>query len=175
MCRKLVLTGAFEHPSFDSSAHVESAFVALGWLLLIKEDHEQARVLVAILVSVLFLALHLSVKPLRRCAEALGSLAHVAQPPAAMHMQRNNRHFCRIEDEILMTGIELALLVIYLCVLVIKTCEPGLLGDGGQGESESAHLVVRSICRTYGFGETASGKTCCGPLSLTLTLCGHVS
>ena len=46
MCRKLTLT---------------------GWLLLIREDFEQARVLAAILVSIGFLSLRLTIRPLRRC------------------------------------------------------------------------------------------------------------
>jgi hypothetical protein len=45
MCRKLTLTGA---------------------VLLIGDESEQARVLVALLVSLVFLSLHLSVRPLRR-------------------------------------------------------------------------------------------------------------
>eukprot|EP00966_Prymnesium_polylepis_P238306 5511682-Prymnesium_polylepis.1 len=45
MCRKLALT---------------------GWVLLIGEDYEQARVLVALLVSVSFMAIHLAIKPLKR-------------------------------------------------------------------------------------------------------------
>lgn len=45
MCRKLVLT---------------------GWILLIGEDFEQARVLIAIMISVLFLVLHLTFRPLLR-------------------------------------------------------------------------------------------------------------
>lgn len=45
MCRKLVLT---------------------GWVLLIGEDAEMARVLVAILLNVVFLCLHFSLKPFRR-------------------------------------------------------------------------------------------------------------
>jgi hypothetical protein len=48
MCRKLALT---------------------GWLLLIEESFEQARVMVAILVSVFFMAIHIAVKPFKRCAE----------------------------------------------------------------------------------------------------------
>ena len=40
----------------------------LGWVLLIGEEHEQARVLLAILASVFFLALHFSFQPLKRYA-----------------------------------------------------------------------------------------------------------
>ena len=39
-----------------------------GWVLLIGEEAEQARVLVALLVSIGFLVLRLSLKPQRRCA-----------------------------------------------------------------------------------------------------------
>ena len=35
---------------------------------MINEDAEQARVVVAILVSTCFLAMHLAIKPLKRCA-----------------------------------------------------------------------------------------------------------
>jgi hypothetical protein len=45
MCRKLALT---------------------GWVLLLEEEYEQARALVALLVSIAFLALHLSVQPMKR-------------------------------------------------------------------------------------------------------------
>ena len=47
MCRKLALT---------------------GWVLLIPSEYEQARVLVAILVIFVFLALRFSVRPLKRRA-----------------------------------------------------------------------------------------------------------
>ena len=54
MCRKLALT---------------------GWVLLIEEAFEQARVLVALLVSVTFIALRLTIQPLKRCApEAAASV-----------------------------------------------------------------------------------------------------
>jgi hypothetical protein len=46
MCRKLTLT---------------------GWVLLIGEEFEQGRILLALIISTAFLALHLSSKPLKRC------------------------------------------------------------------------------------------------------------
>ena len=49
MCRKITLT---------------------GWVLLIDEGAEQARVLVALLSSITFLAIHLSIKPFLRYADA---------------------------------------------------------------------------------------------------------
>jgi hypothetical protein len=49
MCRKLTLT---------------------GWVLLVEEDFEQARVLMALLASIAFLALHLSIKPFKRAEDA---------------------------------------------------------------------------------------------------------
>ena len=69
--------------------------LAAGWVLLIGEEYEQARVLVALLVSIASVALHLSVKPLRR-----------------------------IEDSYLTSFVELALVLVYLCVLLIKSCDP---------------------------------------------------
>ena len=65
----------------------------------------------ALLVSVTFLALHLFVKPLKRAL-----------------------------DGALMALIELALILIYTCVLLIKTCE------------ESA-----TVCELYGFGRNPKG------------------
>eukprot|EP00966_Prymnesium_polylepis_P123346 2851854-Prymnesium_polylepis.1 len=41
----------------------------VGWVLLIQDGSEQARVVVALLVSFTFLALRLSLKPMRRCAQ----------------------------------------------------------------------------------------------------------
>ena len=38
----------------------------LGWVLLIGEEFEQGRVIVAIFVSIAFLALHFAVKPFKR-------------------------------------------------------------------------------------------------------------
>ncbi|KAL1527507.1 hypothetical protein AB1Y20_008897 [Prymnesium parvum] len=90
MCRKLVLT---------------------GWVLLIPEKSEQARVLVALLVSILFLSLHLAAKPHRRP-----------------------------EDGVLMTIVHLTLILVYLCVLVIKTCN-----------------ASSAACSSFGFGATADG------------------
>ena len=45
MCRKLTVT---------------------GWVLLISEDAEQARVIVALFVSIAFFGLNLRIRPLRR-------------------------------------------------------------------------------------------------------------
>jgi len=72
MCRKLTLT---------------------GWVLLIPSDTELARVLVALLVSIAFLALQLSLKP-----------------------------FKRPEDGTLMMVVQLVLVLVYTCVALIKTC-----------------------------------------------------
>ena len=43
-----------------------------GFVLLIDEGSEQARILVAILVSVTFLALQLTIRPHKRCASVHG-------------------------------------------------------------------------------------------------------
>eukprot|EP00966_Prymnesium_polylepis_P045756 1059373-Prymnesium_polylepis.1 len=70
LCRKLTLT---------------------GWVLLIGEETEQARVLVALLVSIAFLTLQLAVQPYRKK-----------------------------EDTFLMALVSLALILVYICVLLIK-------------------------------------------------------
>ena len=82
-----------------------------GAVLLIGAEFEQARVLVALLTSITFLTLHLAIKPLRRS-----------------------------EDGALMTLVELALILVYTCVLVIKSCEAN-----------------SSVCATYGLGSTSTG------------------
>jgi hypothetical protein len=74
MIRKLVLTG--------------------GVLMIGDGESELARVLAALLFSIVFLAVHFSVKPLKRPV-----------------------------DGALTTLIELGLVLAYTCVLVIKTCE----------------------------------------------------
>jgi fatty-acid desaturase len=53
MCRKLILC---------------------GWLVLIPVDAQQARILVALLVSISFFGLRLSLKPLKRCVAHRSSL-----------------------------------------------------------------------------------------------------
>jgi len=102
MCRKLALT---------------------GWILLIGENFEQARVLVAICVSIAFQAIHLSIQPLRRA-----------------------------EDGVLVHSTELALIFIYLCVLLIKSCDMSSV-KGNHITKEDA----RAICTTFGFGDSADG------------------
>jgi len=82
-----------------------------GFVLLIGEGSENARVLVALLVSTAFLALQLFVKPHKRA-----------------------------EDRWLMTMVMLALVLIYTCVLLIKTCR-----------------LSPAACQTFGFGGTANG------------------
>jgi hypothetical protein len=53
---------------------------SIGWVLLIGEDAEQARVLVALIVSIAFLSLHLSIRPLRRYASSVGNAIERAAP-----------------------------------------------------------------------------------------------
>jgi len=73
MCRKLFIT---------------------GWVMLIEESFEQARVVAALLVSISFQALHLSVMPLKRP-----------------------------EDSTLMHVVELTLIFVYVAILLIKACD----------------------------------------------------
>jgi len=91
--------------AFLSDDYVISAFwweslelcrklVLVGWLLLIPDDAQQARVLVAILFSVAFFGLRLLFMPTLRA-----------------------------EDRVLATLTDLALILVYTCILVIKTCD----------------------------------------------------
>mmetsp|Transcript_20685 Transcript_20685/g.61519 ORF Transcript_20685/g.61519 Transcript_20685/m.61519 type:complete len:631 (+) Transcript_20685:2-1894(+) len=90
MCRKLTLT---------------------GWVLVIRGNAEQARVIVALFVSIIFFGLNLRFRPLRAQDNAsLTTLSH------------------------------LALILLYTCVLTVKTCE-----------------MSEDACRSYGFGASAKG------------------
>ena len=81
LCRDAFLRGKpsrlVEHISFLSGDYKDSAFwwepfemcrklTLTGWVLLIGYDSEQARVLIALLVSITFLALHFTIKPLHK-------------------------------------------------------------------------------------------------------------
>ena len=73
MCRKLALTVlAARIDLLPRAVNRElmsprpAPICTQGWVLLISEDFEQARVLVALLVSITFFGLHLSIRPLRR-------------------------------------------------------------------------------------------------------------
>jgi len=80
-------------------------------VMLIDEDAIQARIIVALLVSVVFLTMKLTIKPLKRP-----------------------------DDSKLSALIELSLILIYVCILIIRTCQY-------SGE----------ICKTFGFGSDANG------------------
>ena len=90
MCRKLTLT---------------------GWVLLIRGNAEQARVIVALFLSICFFGLNLCFRPQRRR-----------------------------DDASLTTMSHLALILLYTCVLTIKTCE-----------------LSPNACESYGFGDSARG------------------
>ena len=98
--------------------------------MLIGEESEQARVLVALLVSITFLALSLAIKPHQRA-----------------------------EDRALATMIELGLIVTYLCVLLIKSCDPrSVWMNAAEISATDAEAIVRATCSAYGFGGTADGN-----------------
>ena len=131
MCRKLVLT---------------------GWVLVIREDAEQARVVIALFVSISFFGLNLRFKPLKRCALVrMGGLCCVAfwRRRSSLALRRTGSHgtgvrACpcgRVEDSSLATLTHLALILTYTCVLAIKTCE-----------------LSPTVCGGYGFGDSAEGE-----------------
>ena len=60
---------------------------------------------------------------------------------------------CRAEDAVLATLTELALVLLYTCVLMLKSCElsPDVcatygLGDDGRGEGASAGGSLTCVC-----------------------------
>eukprot|EP00966_Prymnesium_polylepis_P323126 7379339-Prymnesium_polylepis.1 len=79
--------------------------------MLINESAEQARVVVALFVSITFFGLNLRFKPVRAPIDA-----------------------------VLTTLSDLALILLYTCVLAIKTCE-----------------VSPEVCSSFGFGNTGKG------------------
>jgi len=102
--------------------------VLTGWVLLITESSEQGRVLVGLLVSIAFLVLRLSFRPTKRR-----------------------------DDSSLMTLTELALVLVYVTVLVIKTCDQSALLFSTELQGQDNGLLTKAICSTYGFGEDAAG------------------
>ena len=82
-----------------------------GFILMVPTQSEQGRVLIAISVSLFFLTLQLICRPFRSSA-----------------------------DNWLMTFVHLALLLLYLSILVIKTCD-----------------ISVASCKSYGLGETSEG------------------
>ena len=67
MCRKLALTGALAAQLLTLLSELARTHCSPGWVLMISEKYEQARVLVALLVSFCFLAAQRAIQPLKRC------------------------------------------------------------------------------------------------------------
>ena len=118
------LTGDYKHSSFWwEPLEMLRKITLTGVVLVIGEEVEQARVLAALLVSIAFLALHLTVQPLRRA-----------------------------EDGAMMMLAEVSLILVYLCVLLIKSCD-----FSSVRRTERDDELAKAVCKTYGFGETSSG------------------
>jgi hypothetical protein len=76
MCRKLLLSQSCRSISRPQLAtctakathvlHTFDLLLAAGWLVLIDDRSEHARILVALLASIFFLSLRLTIRPLRR-------------------------------------------------------------------------------------------------------------
>jgi hypothetical protein len=114
-------------------------------VLLIGEDAEHLRALIALLVSIAFLASDLYFKPLKRCGcsrfDASGATPAPRTRLAVSLASREVLDACRTENAMLMALIELMLIIAYICVILVKTCD----------ESEN-------ICGKYGLG-TSKGNT----------------
>ena len=86
MCRKLTLTGARIRLLTNATHFTPLTTLChdrhspLGWVMVISEDYEQLRVLVALVVSISHLTLHLIIKPLRRYA--IFAFVMLSNPPS---------------------------------------------------------------------------------------------
>ena len=56
-----------------------------------------------------------------------------------------------------MTLVELALILVYLSVVVIKSCDLSALQLSDLGAARDFDFGA-AVCTTYGFGESASGE-----------------
>ena len=61
----------------------------------------------------------------------------------------------READGALYMVIEVAMILIYICVLLIKTCDPSLVRSSMVDDARFS----KAICSAYGLGDTASGKS----------------
>jgi hypothetical protein len=75
----------------------------------------------------------------------------------------------RAEDGLLMTFIELALLLLYICVLLIKNCDLQSPQVSAEVSTIAVQAVVGAMCRGYGFGDSASGASNCEPTRTRLS------
>jgi hypothetical protein len=53
-----------------------------------------------------------------------------------------------------MMTIELALILVYTCALLIKTCDLSSI----RSTHRDADSIARAMCASYGLGDTASGE-----------------
>jgi hypothetical protein len=98
----------------------------LGWVLLIGSEYEQCRVLVALLVSICFLSLQFAIRPLRR-------------------------H----EDSAIMFSVQLALILIFTSVLLVKACDM----DSLTARYSDAEAIAKVVCARFGFGDSGQGAS----------------
>ena len=61
----------------------------------------------------------------------------------------------RAEDGALYTVVEVTLILNYICVLLIKTCDPSLV----RSVTIDDQRVAEAVCSAYGLGDTASGES----------------
>eukprot|EP00966_Prymnesium_polylepis_P166785 3855261-Prymnesium_polylepis.2 len=127
MCRKLALT---------------------GWVLQIKGDAEQARVTVALFVSITFFGLNPRFAPLRQYSSTCPrtGASNVKKPLLDIPVRLRSMPSCRQDNRSLATLSHLALILVYFCVLVIKSCNQS-----------------RDACSSYGFGGSAEEGVCAHP------------
>ena len=69
-----------------------------------------------------------------------------------------------------MTIVELALILVYICVLLIKSCDLSSLRSSRETQAWPMYRddIAVSICHTYGLGETSDGENFSTSLSFWL-------
>ena len=59
-----------------------------------------------------------------------------------------------VEDSVLAALVDMALVLVYISVLLIKSCDV----DSFWSTLNNADTIARAMCNTFGFGETADGE-----------------
>ena len=103
---------------------------------MINEHAEQGRVIVAILVSTLSLAVHIAMRPVKKCAHDELFWHHLLYRMCVTAFTSRTH---RPEDGALMFITELALIVVYVCILLIKTCNSERSSSSNSARHTSFH------------------------------------
>ena len=65
-----------------------------------------------------------------------------------------------MEDQAIMVTSDMALIISYLCVLIVKTCDLSSTSTATLSRLGDGMAITKATCSTYGFGESAAGESC---------------